>query len=177
MFRPRRPSITREELSNEKKLRAFIIWWTKNDNHVNVTNPSTDVIFSAGYRPAIVAGEKPEADGQHFNSAVDWFVAKVSLDLRALRDVSKQEFSDFVDSLNQAGANTLMATEAPTLKYGIDWNRFVYAKEIGKVPEGEERDRFNQLLLDDCMVWSESRILGWVYQQWFGELYQPPAIR
>ncbi len=176
MFRPRKPSIRREELADQTKIRAFIVWWVKNDNRVDVANVSIHLIFTAGCQPKIFVGQDPEGEGQQFDSPVDWFVAKVSGDLQALSGASKQQFKDFIDSLTQAGTKTLVALGEAAEKYRIDCN-FVYAREINKIPEGEERLRFNQNLLDDCMVWSESRILGWVYQQWFGEAYQPPEAR
>ena len=54
---------------------------------------------------------------------------------------------------------------------------FNWETELAKVPAGVERELFKRCWLNDVVLASELRMLGWIYGQLFRAPYVPPASR
>lgn len=167
-----RPVLTKNDALSDSKLEKFLSWFIDNELFVNVINNySSNAIFDEGYIPDIKQGLKPSK----FNSKLRyWFIEKLKKDIEDLIDVSKTEFKDFLDRLASKGNKTLMASTKIAYKYDLDLEQFDYDVEIEKIPKGAERECYKENLLTDNVIGAELRILGWLYQVWFNDWYQPP---
>ncbi len=169
-----RPILSREEIFDENKASEFIKWFIKNEPFANaISNRSSNIIFEAGNLPSVPFGYNPSKDKKIGNLS-NWFVAKLTHDIKKLKTVSKDEFKDFLDKLGEAGNKTLIAVGELAVKYNLNFEKFVYENEIQKIPAGEKRDLFKKNFLDDNVIGAEQRILGWLYHEWFGEWYKIP---
>jgi len=172
-----RPTLSRDEILDEIKTSEFIKWFIKNEPFANtITNRSSNIIFEAGHIPFVPLGYNPSED-KKFDNLTDWFVAKLVQDIKNLRNASKTEFKDFLDKLGNAGNKTLITAGEIAHKYDLNFEKFVYENEIQKIPAGEERETFKKNFLDDNVIGAETRILGWLYHEWFGEWYKVPEER
>ena len=169
-----RPTLSPNEIFDEDKTNVFVRWFIKNEPFVNaISNRSSNIIFEAGNIPNVPLGYNPSKD-KKFNNLSDWFVAKLTQDIKKLKTVSKTEFKDFLDKQGEAGNKTLITVGELAVKYNLNFDEFVYEREIQKIPERKERDLFKKNLLDDNVIGAEQRILGWLYHEWFGDWYKVP---
>ncbi|VVB94705.1 Uncharacterised protein [uncultured archaeon] len=168
------PTLSRDETLVEDKVREFVKWFVKNDPFANdVSSRSPNIVFEAGYAPFVPLGYNPSKD-RKFDNLTDWFVAKLVQDIKNLRGASKTDFKDFLDKLGDAGSKTLITSGEIAYKYNLNFKKFVYEKEIQKIPAGKERELFKQNFMDDDILGAELRILGWLYHEWFGDWYKVP---
>jgi len=169
-----RPVLSREETFDENKTSEFVKWFIKNEPFANaISNRSSNIIFEAGNIPSVPLGHKPPKD-KTFANLTDWFVAKLTQDIKELKTASKAEFKDFLDKHGEAGNKTLITAGELAVKYNLNFDKFVYEEEIQKIPAGKERDLFKKNFLDDNVIGAEQRILGWLYHEWFGDWYKIP---
>ncbi len=89
-----------------------------------------------------------------------------------LKNANKEEFRQFIDILDEAGEETLITAGKIASKYKLNFDNFIYEKEIEKIPAGTEREWFKINFLDDNVIGAEIRILGWLYHAYFGEWYK-----
>lgn len=172
-----RPTLSRDEILDEDKTSEFVKWFIKNEPFANtITNRSSNIIFEAGHTPFVPLGYNPSKD-KKFDNLTDWFVAKLVQDIKNLRNASKTEFKDFLDKLGNAGNKTLITAGEIAHKYDLNFEKFVYEEEIQKIPAGKERETFKKNFLDDNVIGAETRILGWLYHEWFEEWYKVPEKR
>lgn len=169
-----RPVLSREETFDENKTSEFVKWFIKNEPFANaISNRSSNIIFEAGNIPSVPIGYNPPKD-KKFDNLSDWFVAKLTQDIKKLKTASKTEFKSFLDEHGEAGNKTLITAGELAVKYNLNFEKFVYEEEIQKIPAGKERDLFKKNFLDDNVIGAEQRILGWLYHEWFGEWYKIP---
>lgn len=169
-----RPTLSRDETRDEGMVSEFVKWFVKNDPFANIiSSRSPNIIFEAGYAPFVPLGCNPSID-KKFDNLMDWFVAKSVQDIKNLRGASKTDFIDFLDKLGDAGDKTLTTAGVIAYKYGLNFEKFIYEKEIQKIPSGKERELFKQNSMDDDILGAEMRILGWLYHEWFGDWYKIP---
>lgn len=169
-----RPVLSREETFDENKTSEFVKWFIKNEPFANaISNRSSNIIFEAGNIPSVPLGYTPPKD-KKFDNLSDWFVAKLTQDIKKLKTASKAEFKDFLDKHGEAGNKTLITAGELAVKYNLNFEKFVYENEIQKIPAGKERDLFKKNFLDDNVIGAEQRILGWLYHEWFGDWYEIP---
>lgn len=169
-----RPTLSQDETLDEDKVSEFVKWFIKNDPFANViSNRSANIIFEAGYAPIVPLGYNPSKD-KRFDNLTDWFLAKLVQDIKNLREASETDFKDFLDKLGDASSKTLITHGVIAHKYYLNFEKFVYEKEIQKIPAGKERELFKQNLMDDDILGAELRILGWLYHEWFGDWYKIP---
>lgn len=169
-----RPVLSRDETFDENKTSEFVKWFIKNEPFANaISNRSSNIIFEAGNIPSVPLGYNPPRD-KKFDNLSDWFVAKLTQDIKKLKTASKTEFKDFLDKQGEAGNKTLITAGELAVKYNLNFEKFVYENEIQKIPAGKERDLFKKNFLDDNVIGAEQRILGWLYHEWFGDCYKIP---
>ena len=169
-----RPVLSREETFDENKTSEFVKWFIKNEPFANaISNRSSNIIFEAGNIPSVPIGYNPPKD-KKFDNLSDWFVAKLTQDIKKLKTASKIEFKSFLDEHGEAGNKTLITAGELAVKYNLNFEKFVYEEEIQKIPAGKERDLFKKNFLDDNVIGAEQRILGWLYHEWFGDWYKIP---
>lgn len=169
-----RPVLSREETFDENKTSEFVKWFIKNEPFANaISNRSSNIIFEAGNIPSVSFGYNPSKD-KKFDNLSDWFVAKLTQDIKKLKTVSKTEFKSFLDEHGEAGNKTIITAGELAIKYNLNFEKFVYEEEIQKIPAGKERDLFKKNFLDDNVIAAEQRILGWMYHEWFGDWYKIP---
>lgn len=169
-----RPVLSREETFDENKTSEFVKWFIKNEPFANaISNRSSNIIFEAGNIPSVPLGYSPPKD-KKFDNLSDWFVAKLTQDIKKLKTASQSEFKDFLDKQGEAGNKTLIIAGELAVKFNLNFEKFVYEKEIQKIPAGKERDLFKKNFLDDNVIGAEQRILGWLYHEWFGDWYKIP---
>lgn len=169
-----RPVLSRDETFDENKTAEFVKWFIKNEPFANaISNRSSNIIFEAGNIPSVPHGYNPPKN-KNFDNLADWFVAKLTQDIKELKTASKIEFKNFLDKLGEAGNKTLITAGELAVKYNLNFEKFVYENEIQKIPAGKERDLFKKNFLDDNVIGAEQRILGWLYHEWFGEWYKIP---
>ncbi len=169
-----RPVLSHEETFDENKTAEFVKWFIKNEPFANaISNRSSNIIFEAGNLPSVSFGHNPSKD-KKFDNLSDWFVAKLTQDIKKLKTASQSEFEDFLDKLGEAGNKTLITAGELAVKYNLNFDKFVYENEIQKIPAGKERNLFKKNFLDDNVIGAEQRILGWLYHEWFGDWYKIP---
>lgn len=101
------PTLKKEDIPNFNKVAIFVKWFMKNDELVTISNPSTNILFAEGYRPKSGMPNDLESINQNISSVEEWFITKIFLDLNMLKDVTKEEFMQFIDILNEASIETL----------------------------------------------------------------------
>jgi hypothetical protein len=174
-FTKKRPVLVKEDIANFDKVAEFVIWFIKNEPIANtISGPSSNIIFNEGFKPLTGAKNNPELFKADIGSLSEWFIVKIFIDLNeTLKNATKDEFEQFIDSLNKINGETLVTYAEIGIKYDIDMNNFVYRKEIEKIPEGSERMLFKGNFLSDNVLAAEIRILAWLYYNYFGEWYKP----
>lgn len=169
-----RPFLSYSETFDENKTAEFVRWFIKNEPFANViSNRSSNIIFEAGNIPSVPFGYNPSKN-KKFDNLSDWFISKLTQDIKKLKMVSQSEFKNFLDKLGEAGDETLIASGKIGVKYNLNFDKFIYENEVQKIPEGEERDIFKKNFLDDNVISAEQRILAWLYNEWFEEAYKIP---
>lgn len=172
LFALKRPRLKRPDISNGNKVAEFVMWFVRNDPQVRtISSPGSNMIFDEGYRPILVNQRDLESLAGA-NSLAEWFVGKLFIDLNILKESSKAEFEQFIDDIDKLSTQTLTTTAERGLKYSVDFQNFVYKREIQKFPVGPERELFKLNYLSDNVLASEMRILAWLYHEYFGEWYK-----
>lgn len=173
LFSSKRPILKKMEIPDMEKVAGFVHWFIKNEPLVNVIlNRSNNIIFNEGYRPKSGVQNNPESHNPNIGSLAEWFFTKIYIDLNFLKDSSKEKFREFIDLLDEAGKETLTNAGNIGDKYHLNFENFVYEKEIEKIPEGSDREWFKLNFLDDNVLGAEIRILAWLYHEYYGEWYQ-----
>lgn len=173
LFGSKRPILKTEDIPNFEKVAEFVLWFIKNEPIANaVSNRNSNIIFNEGYRPKSGTQNNPESINANISSLAEWFITKIFIDLNILKDASKEEFRQFIDILDEAGTETLITAGEIAAKYDLNFENFVYEREIEKIPVGTEREWFKINFLDDNVLGAEIRILAWLYHEYFGEWYQ-----
>jgi len=83
----------------------------------------------------------------------------------------------FIDELDEISSKALMAVGNIAMKYNINFKEFIYNREIKKIPKGIELESFKLNFFTDTIIASETRILGWLYHEYFGEWYLFKKLR
>ncbi|HUU41156.1 MAG TPA: hypothetical protein VMW42_09455 [Desulfatiglandales bacterium] len=173
LFGQKRPVLKKDDISNFEKVAEFVIRFIENEPIANaISNRSSNIIFNEGYRPKSGTGNNPESVKPDINSLAEWFTVKVFNDLNMLKETTKDEFREFIDILDGAGKETLITAGEIATKYDLNFENFVYEREIEKILAGTERERFKMNFLDDNVSGAEIRILAWLYHEYFNEWYQ-----
>lgn len=172
LFGLKRPRLKRPDILNGSKVAEFVMWFIRNDPQVRtISNLGSDTIFDEGYRP-ILANQRYLERLAGANSLAEWFIGKLFIDLNILKESSKAEFEQFIDDLDKSSTQALSITMEIGLKYSVDFQNFVYEREIRKIPVGPKRELFKVNYLSDNVLASEMRILAWLYHKYFGEWYR-----
>lgn len=173
LFSQKRPTLKKNDIPNFEKVAEFVIWFIKNEPIANaISNRSSNIIFNEGYRPKSGTQNNPESVKPDINSLEEWFIVKIFIDLNMLKDANKDEFRQFIDILDEAGRETLITAGEIATKYDLNFESFVYEREIEKIPNGAEQEWFKINFLDDNVLGGEIRILAWLYHEYFAEWYQ-----
>ena len=173
LFGSKRPPLRKMDVPSFEKVAKFVAWFIKNDPFAKtISNPSSNIIFNEGYRPKLGTQNSPESINPNISTLTEWFITKIFIDLNMVKDTSKDEFRQFIDLLDKASTETLITSSETAIKYNLKATRFVYEKEIEKIPPGEEREHFKVNFLHDNVLGAEIRILAWLYHDYFGEWYQ-----
>jgi len=136
-------------------------------------NRSNLQLFAEGYRPRIGVPHDPEAETK-VSDLQTYFARKVYLDLRALSPFKEQTFRDFLDGIADDSGETIMCAGDLAEKYHLNvQGRFVFEKELAKVPAGANRERLKECWLNDAVLGAEFRIVAWIYGEIFGKDYLP----
>lgn len=177
LFNLTKPILKKEDVSNFEKVTRFVTWFIKNDQFVKViSNRSNNIIFNEGYRPKSGNKNNPESVDSEISSLTEWFIVKIFIDINMLKGVTGEEFRQFIDILQESGEETLITIGEITQKHNINFEDFIYEKEIEKIPVGTEREWFKINFLDDGVSGAEVRILAWLYHEYFNEWYQPKKV-
>lgn len=173
-----RPTLKKEDISNFERVSEFVNWFIKNEPIVNVfSGLSSNIIFNEGIRPIIGNSNDPEVFKDDINDLKEWFVIKIYIDLNNnLKNYNREEFELFIDLLNKNSEETLVIYAEIAMKYNFNMEKFVYMNEIKKIPNEHERAIFKVNFLSDNTLAAETRILAWIYHDYFNEWYQPKKI-
>jgi len=173
-FFNKRPSLKKEDISDADKVAEFVMWFLTNEEIVKaISNLSNRVIFGEGIRPLMGDSSNPEKIYPNIKSIIEWFMFKVFFDLNNyLKNAKKEEFELFIDMLDKISGEALVVYGDIGIKYKMDFNNFVYEKEIEKILDDQERAIFKTNFLSDNVLAAETRILAWIYQDYFNEWYK-----
>jgi hypothetical protein len=176
---PNLPALTLDDAEREDRVTIFVDTFLKRDSQASqLLNPSNLALHTEGYRPSIGVFHDPEKDAAKIVDLKQYFTKKLYLDLKALRPFRKQTFQTFLDEIGKAADQTVMCAGEIVVKYNLQVEgRFNFEKEISKVPNGPEKERFKQCWLNDFILGTELRMLAWIYGQFFGEAYVNPERR
>ena len=173
LFIKNKPTLKRIDIPNFEKVSEFIVWFIKNEPIANaLNNPSNHIIFNEGYRPLLEVDDIPDLTDPKIDNILKWFAVKFFYDLNKLSSANKNEFKQFLDKLVEIGDTTLSTAGNIGIKYNVDFQKFMYEKEIEKIPKGNEREMFKVNYLTDNFIGAEIRIMAWLYYNYFGEWYQ-----
>lgn len=174
LFNKGRPVLKKEDISNFERVTEFVTWFIKNDEIANtISGHSSSILFREGVRPITGDQNDPASIKLDINNLPEWFIIKMFIDLNKLKDAGKNEFEQFIDFLSETSMETLVIVGEMGIKYNFDFNHFVYEKEIEKIPDGWERTSFKTNFLSDNVLSAETRILAWLYHNYFDEWYKP----
>ena len=169
------PKFAKEDLSSEDQLQQFVnAFLNKDSQAAAVLNPSNQQLFKEGFRPTIGVISDPEIGGKKILDLKTYFVKKFILDIGSV-GMNRQKFKGLLDTLTNASGDTLICTGEIAGKYQFKMMGFVWDEEIEKIPAGRIREQFKKCWLNDAILASEVRILGWAYQQLFSLPYVPPS--
>lgn len=173
-FFNKRPTLKKEDIPNADKVSEFVMWFLINEAIVKaISGVSNRIIFGEGFRPLMGESSDPEKIYPNIKSLTEWFMFKVFFDLNNyLKNANKDEFELFIDMLNKISGEALVVYGEIGIKYKMDFNNFVYEKEVGKIPDERERVVFKTNFLSDSVLAAETRILAWIYQDYFNEWYK-----
>lgn len=171
-----RPTLKKEDIPNVDKVAEFVMWFlTKEEICKAISSVSNRTIFGEGLRPLMGDSSDPEKIYPDTKSLTltAWFMFKVFFDLNNyLKNANKDEFELFIDMLNKISGETLVVYGEIGIKYKMDFNNFVYEKEVEKIPDEWERVVFKTNFLSDNVLVAETRILAWIYHDYFNEWYK-----
>lgn len=175
LFGGKRPILNKSDVSDVEKVAQYVAWFAKNDNLIkSFLGRSSYLIFDEGYRPITGSDNDPEAHYSDIENLADWFVLKMYIDLnKTLKDCDKEEFAMFIDMLVHRSNETLSEAGEIAIKYNMNLERYIYEKEIAKIPNEKESSWFKLNYLSDNVLSAEGRILAWLYKEYYGEWYQP----
>ena len=167
-----RPVINPEDFSNFSIVADFVNWFLRNDKFVkSVYVRSSSIIFSEGIRPSILIGSNPDSYKSNIENISEWFIIKIYLDINTLNDYSESSFHNLMDKIDTASRETIITSGSFFINYNLNTKKFVFEKEILKIPGGIEREAFKRNFLDDNILSSELRILMWLYFNYFNSSY------
>lgn len=177
LFGSKIPLLKKVDITNFTKVAELVNWFIENDKLVTIKNPSLNILFAEGYKLKSGIKKEPETFNPNIRTLKDWFITKIFLDLNILKDASKEEFMKFIDELDEISSKALMAVGNIAMKYNINFKEFIYNREIEKIPKGIELESFKLNFFTGSIIASETRILGWLYHNFFGEWYEPKLLR
>lgn len=173
------PKFTNKDISNETRVGIFVTDFIRRDPQASqLLNPSNMSLFAQGYRPKIGIPHDPEANGQKYTDIQKYFTKKLYLDLTSIHPLNQSSFQSFVDQVGRWADQTIICAGNISVKYDLNVEgRFNFETELAKVPDGPEREEFKQCWLNDFIISTELRILGWIYGQLFNSPYVTPEKR
>lgn len=165
------PMVTRTDFETPQGIFRILSWFLDNDPLVRILSaPGPNIIFEEGFTPY---SDIPDfRNGLTVNNLGSWFGYKLSEDFRLAGDMTKEQLVDKLDELCAVGRKTVVTAGELAREYNLDFEHFLYERELEKIPRGKEREMFKQNYLSDCVIGAEIRILAWVYHEFFGEWYQ-----
>lgn len=173
LFSNKKPILQLEEISNLQKVKDFVEWFLKHENFVTtLLEPSNNTIFNEGYRPLSDERNNPEKITNKITNLEVWFVSKMFIDLNFLKNLSKEEWVNFIDELDKEGEMTLIKSAEIVRKYNLDTEHFIYHREITKITNEKDLVDFKKNFLQDNVLGAEIRILAWLYLNYFNEPYK-----
>lgn len=172
-FKAQMPTLSKNDIEDIEKVRQLVSWFIQNDPNVSVVSSrSSNIIFNENIKPHFEQDGNPDDFVSNIESLSEWFVTKIFIDLGKLKDASKEEFVQFIDSLCDLSHNFLISAGEVGEKYNLSFEGFIYENEINKIPNGKERERFKENFLKDNVISAEMRILGWLYHEYFDDWYR-----
>ena len=175
------PKLTLADARDFDKLIKFANWFLRNDPLVKPLNgPLCELLWNEGVRPVVANPlTNPElparATGETIPDLPTWFILKIRLDLTTwLSDGTQAQFRDYLDRLDAQGVETLTRVGELARTHGLDLADFVYSREIAKLPDDDTRYDFKENYLTDTALAAETRVLAWLYHDYFNEWYQLP---
>ena len=173
------PSFKREDIAREDRVAAYVDAFLQRDFQARqLLNPSNRFFFGQGYRPAIGVPHDPEAQGKRFTDIRSYFIRKLYLDLNAIQPLTQESLQAFMDQFGRYADQTVICAGEIAVKYDLKvQGRFNFRRELAKVPLGPEQEEFKRCWLNDFIVGTELRLIGWMYQQFFGVPYVIPEKR
>ena len=120
----------------------------------------------------------PEVQGKRFTDLRSYFIRKLYLDLNAIQPLTQASFQAFMDQFLRYDGQTLICVMEITIKYELKLKgRFNFRRELAKVPLGPEQEELKRCWLSTNIIGTELRLIGWMYQQFFGVPYVTPDQR
>jgi len=170
------PNISEKELGEFQAVSKFVDSFIKADFQAKqLLNRSNKTLFSQGYRPKIGLINDPEKNADKFNDLLKYFKKKFYLDINSVKPFSKKSFENLIDKLSNFSGETLDCSGRLGIKYDLNLQgRFIFDKELKKIPEGDERNKFKSCWLNDFILSTEVRLMAWIFQGLYGEEYLNP---
>lgn len=168
-----RPTLNRVDIPDIVKVIEFVAWYLKNEPIANeLNNRSNHIIYNEGCRPLIDVNNIPDITNPKIDSILKWFGVKFFYDINKLIKANQAEFKKFLDDLTMSSNTTLSTAGNIGIKYNVNYENFVYEKEIEKIPVGTERETFKANHLTDNVFGAEIRIVAWLYHDYFGDWFK-----
>lgn len=173
------PSFSAQNGADEGRVAKFVDSFLRSDSQARqLLNQSNVSLFAEGYRPRVGVPHDPATAGKASKTLQAYFARKIYLDLRALQPFSEPSFQRFVDRIGDDSGETIMCAGDLAEKYELNiQGRFIFERELAKVPAGPERERFKECWLNDAVLGTELRMLAWIYSELFGKAYVNPEDR
>jgi hypothetical protein len=169
------PAFHSEYIADEGRITDFVFAFLATDSRAGqLLNRSNLTLFAEGYRPQLALACDVTADPV-FADLRTYFARRLFIDLSSIELSGEEELRRFLDKIGDASDKTTTRVCEIAESHDLDiMGRFVFEKEIVKIPAGAEREELKRNWLNDAFLSTELRVLAWVYHELFGRLYVTP---
>jgi hypothetical protein len=166
-----RPKFSVKDHADQKSFKKTLLWFFSNDPQVKlIKQPTLHALYEQGIRPKAGSRNDPQDHYSDIEGLTHWFILKIALNLKLMKEFSQAEFVQFLDMYSEGTSKTLQIVGELSEKYKLNANNLDLS-EISKIPESQ-RITFMINYMDDCVLSAELRVMAWIYYSSFGTHYK-----
>jgi len=159
------PKIVKQNITDYNKINLLCDWFINNDTiGKEIQNRSTQILFKEGYRI-------DDINISEARSAAEYLSKRVFGHLKELKQADKAQFEYYIDDIMNKNDRYFKQALLIGVKYNINYDHFVYEKELAKIKTKKELEEYKYSTFVDTLNTVEARILMWIYHDIFDEWY------
>lgn len=167
------PRIDRLDVGNDATINAHLEHWLSVDEQVGlVRSQIIREAWARGFRGPSSLQEYLPADA---STAEEAWRRTTLTDLRQLATSSRQAFRTHLDQLMDVTTSTLAEVGDRAERYGLPAEVRDLDHVLASIGAPAEQRAFLDNYVADSIVSARLRVLGWLFQLWHGERYEPTS--